>query len=69
VRWLSLKQAVATLTRAHEKVFLANVGPIALKAARQSARSKSAKRSARNGGRRRGRSAPGAAAEHSAAAG
>jgi 8-oxo-dGTP diphosphatase len=34
VRWLSLKQAIETLTREHEKVFLANVGPIALKAAR-----------------------------------
>jgi 8-oxo-dGTP diphosphatase len=31
VKWLSLKQAIATLTRVHEKVFLANVGPIALK--------------------------------------
>jgi 8-oxo-dGTP diphosphatase len=68
VRWLSLKQAIATLTRAHEKVFLANVGPIALKAARQTLRDKSAKRPARNGGRRRGRSVP-APAEHSLAAG
>jgi 8-oxo-dGTP diphosphatase len=69
VKWLSLKQAVATLTRAHEKVFLANVGPIALKAARQSVRDKSAKRSLRNGGRRRGRGAPAPAAQHSLAAG
>jgi 8-oxo-dGTP diphosphatase len=68
VRWLSLKQAIATLTRAHEKVFLANVGPIALKAARQTLRDRSAKRPARNGGRRRGRSVP-APAEHSLAAG
>jgi 8-oxo-dGTP pyrophosphatase MutT (NUDIX family) len=29
VKWLSLKQAIETLTRAHEKVFLANVGPTA----------------------------------------
>jgi hypothetical protein len=34
---VSLKQAVEILTRAHEKVFLANVGPVALKAAKQSA--------------------------------
>src|SRR5947209_2629611 len=38
VKWLPLKQAVETLTRTHERVFLANVGPVALKAARQSAR-------------------------------
>jgi 8-oxo-dGTP diphosphatase len=38
VKWLSLKQAIEMLTRAHEKVFLANVGPIALQAAEQSAR-------------------------------
>jgi 8-oxo-dGTP diphosphatase len=38
VKWVSLKQAVEILTRAHEKVFLANVGPVGLKAARQSAR-------------------------------
>ena len=34
VKWLSLRQAIETLTRAHEKAFLAHVGPIALKAAR-----------------------------------
>ena len=44
VKWLSLKQAIETLTRAHEKVFLANVGPIALKATKQSVRDKSSKR-------------------------
>jgi 8-oxo-dGTP diphosphatase len=69
VKWLSLKQAIDTLTRAHEKVFLANVGPIALKAAKQSARDKSTRRSVRNGGRRRDRSAPGPLAEYSSAAG
>ena len=58
VKWLSLKQAIDTLSRAHEKVFLANVGPIALKAARQPARDKPATRSIRIGGRRRGRGAP-----------
>ena len=43
VKWLSLKQAIETLTRAHEKVFLANVGPIALMAAKQSVRDNSNK--------------------------
>jgi 8-oxo-dGTP diphosphatase len=57
VKWLSLKQAVETLTRAHEKVFLANVGPIALKAARQAVRSKTAK-PVRHAAKRRGRRAP-----------
>jgi 8-oxo-dGTP diphosphatase len=55
VKWLSLKQAVETLTRAHEKVFLANVGPIALKAARQSARGKTAKPSGRQAVRHAGK--------------
>jgi len=35
VKWLSLKQAIETLTRDHEKLFLANVGPVALKARRE----------------------------------
>jgi 8-oxo-dGTP diphosphatase len=43
VKWLSLKQAVETLSRAHEKVFLAHVGRIALAAARRAGRSRSAK--------------------------
>src|SRR5262245_22859776 len=43
VKWLPLKQAVEILTRAHEKVFLANVGPVALKAAKQAVREKSSK--------------------------
>jgi 8-oxo-dGTP diphosphatase len=38
VRWLPLKDAIATLTRPHEKVFLTHVGPIAVKAAKKSAR-------------------------------
>jgi len=58
VKWLSLKDAIDTLTRAHEKVFLANVGPVALKAARLSAR---------DGDDRRARSAPFVPAEHLAA--
>ena len=57
VKWVSLKQAVEILTRAHEKVFLANVGPIALKAAKQSAREKSDKPWVYNKGVRRGQSA------------
>jgi len=32
VKWLPLKQAIDALTCVHEKVFLANVGPLALKA-------------------------------------
>src|SRR5262249_39100999 len=54
VKWLPLKQAVEILTRAHEKVFLANVGPVALKAARQSARDKCIKPYLYNNGKRRG---------------
>src|SRR5262245_30863907 len=34
VKWLSLREAIDALSRAHEKVFLANVGPAALKAAK-----------------------------------
>jgi 8-oxo-dGTP diphosphatase len=56
VKWLSLKQAIETLTRAHEKVFLANVGPAALKAVKQSKRPKS--RKADNDARRAAKSAP-----------
>lgn len=52
VKWLSLKQAIDTLTRAHEKVFLANVGPVVLKAA---SRDKVAKPSRREAARSRGR--------------
>jgi len=56
VKWLPLKQAVEILTRAHEKVFLASVGPVALKAARQSARDKYTKPYLYNNGKRRGQS-------------
>ena len=41
VKWLSLPQAIKALTRAHEKVFLTHVGPIALGAVRRSVRAKS----------------------------
>jgi 8-oxo-dGTP diphosphatase len=33
VKWLPLTRAISRLTHAHEKVFLAHVGPVALKAA------------------------------------
>jgi 8-oxo-dGTP diphosphatase len=33
VKWLTLRQAIKTLSRPQEQVFLANVGPIALRAA------------------------------------
>ena len=36
VKWLPLDQAVDTLTHAHERAFLRDVGPAALQAARQS---------------------------------
>jgi 8-oxo-dGTP diphosphatase len=41
VEWLPLKQAIKTLTRAHEKVFLANVAPAALRAMKRSLRDRS----------------------------
>jgi 8-oxo-dGTP diphosphatase len=54
VKWVSLKQAIEVLTRAHEKVFLANVGPVALRAVKQSVRDKSTKPWAHNKGKRQG---------------
>ncbi len=57
VKWVSLKQAIEVLTRAHEKVFLANVGPVALRAVKQSVRDKSTKPWAHNKGKRQGGSA------------
>jgi 8-oxo-dGTP diphosphatase len=53
VKWLPLPQAIATLTRAHEKVFLTHVGPIALAAIKKSVRAKP-KRASRTVKRRRG---------------
>jgi 8-oxo-dGTP diphosphatase len=38
VKWLPLEQAIDTLSRAQEKVFLANVGPAAVKATRHAGR-------------------------------
>ncbi len=43
VKWLPLKEAIDTLSRPHEKIFLANVGPVAVKAAKQALRDKMAK--------------------------
>ena len=40
VKWLPLKEAIDTLSRPHEKIFLANVGPVAVKAAKQALRNK-----------------------------
>jgi 8-oxo-dGTP diphosphatase len=52
VKWLPLKEAIDTLSRAHEKVFLANVGPVAVKAAKQAVRNKATKPSIRNSSKR-----------------
>ena len=62
VKFLPLKQAIETLTRPHEKVFLTHVGPTALNHAKKFAGGKS-RRSVGNGGRRR-RSTPVAPVEH-----
>ncbi|HLN40255.1 MAG TPA: NUDIX domain-containing protein [Xanthobacteraceae bacterium] len=58
VKWLPLRQAIDTLTRPHEKVFLTHVGPIALRAVQKPRRSTGSAR------KRRGRSAPNAPVEH-----
>jgi 8-oxo-dGTP diphosphatase len=43
VKWLPLKEAIATLSRMREKVFLANVGPAALEAVGRSAHNRRAR--------------------------
>src|SRR5258708_6048888 len=58
VKWLSLNEAIDTLTRVHEKVFLASVGPGALKAAKESARVKPPKPTALHAGGRPARGTP-----------
>jgi 8-oxo-dGTP diphosphatase len=67
VKWLPLRQAIETLSRAHEKVFLTHVGPIALdhvkKYQNKTLRGKS-RTAVRNGGNRRGRSANAVPGEH-----
>jgi len=62
VKWLSLKQAIEMLSRDHEKLFLANVGPVALKATRQFLRGKSSNLWVHNQRKRRGYGAQVAAA-------
>jgi hypothetical protein len=61
VKWLPLRQAIAMLSRPHEKVFLTHAGPIALDYAKKPARRKS--RATLNGGRRAGK-IPTPAVEH-----
>jgi 8-oxo-dGTP diphosphatase len=63
VKWLPLREAVKTLTRPHEKVFLTHVGPIALAHVKKSVRKKSGTAS-RNGTGRRVRSTSAAPVEH-----
>ena len=52
VKWLPLKEAIDTLSRAHEKVFLANVGPVVIRAAKQALRDKMAKPAVRSSAKR-----------------
>jgi 8-oxo-dGTP diphosphatase len=63
VKWLPLRQAVDTLTRPHEKVFLTHVGPIALRAVKKSERVKS-RRATGDAGKRRDRGKLAAPVEH-----
>ncbi len=58
VKWLPLRQAIETLTRPHEKVFLTHVGPIALRAVKKSRRMKSRRSTGKPGQRRSPRLAP-----------
>jgi len=51
VKWLPFRQAIAVLSRPHEKVFLTHVGPIALDHFKKSGRAKS-RRLLRNGATR-----------------
>jgi 8-oxo-dGTP diphosphatase len=61
VKFLPLRQAVETLSRPHEKVFLTHVGPIALNHAKKFVRGK-ARRAVRVG--KRSRNVPAAPVEH-----
>ncbi len=63
VKWLPLRQAIDTLTRPHEKVFLTHVGPIALRAVKKSGRLKS-RRAPGDAGKRRDRGKLAAPVEH-----
>lgn len=62
VKWLPLRQAIDTLSRPHEKVFLTHVGPIALDHVRKAGRGKL--RASRRGGARKRGAAAGPAIEH-----
>jgi 8-oxo-dGTP diphosphatase len=62
VKFLPLKQAVETLSRPHEKVFLTHVGPIALNHAKKSHAKKFVRGKARRAVRRR--NAPASPVEH-----
>jgi 8-oxo-dGTP diphosphatase len=62
LKWLPLRQAIAVLTRPHEKVFLTHAGPMALGYLKKSGRAKSRK-SSRNGGTKSRLVAP-ASVEH-----
>jgi len=62
VKWLPLRQAIATLSRPHEKVFLTHVGPIALDHFKKLRRAKS-RSLLRNGGARVAQ-VPAASVEH-----
>lgn len=64
VKWLPLKEAIDALSRPHEKVFLANVGPVVVKAARQALRNKMAKPRIRKNAKRPIRRAPEVPAVH-----
>jgi len=62
VKFLPLRQAIETLSRPHEKMFLTHVGPLALNHAKKFVRGKSRRSVGR--GAKRGRSAPVAPVEH-----
>ncbi len=62
VKWLPLRQAIAVLTRPHEKVFLTHAGPMALDYFKKSGRAK-LRKSSRNGGTKSRLVAP-ASVEH-----
>jgi len=52
VKWLPLQEAIEALTRTHEKIFLANVGPVVLKTLSQRMGRKSTGRHQSKRGRR-----------------
>lgn len=64
VKWLPLKEAIDALSRPHEKVFLANVGPVVVKAARQAVRNKMTKPRIRKSAKRPIRRVPEVPAVH-----